>query len=428
MGDSTDDPGNEPPNDHKLDVVENFVHMQGSVQAQANEAESSVEDDSAADEQPEALGDGVKFSVGRLLNAVGPAEAYFWPGNTALTQLNIGIAGDLGTGKTQLIKALLANLRHTTRTAQDNPLSVLVLDYKGDYEDAAFLSATGGRVLRPHKIPFNFFEMAPGYTSLAAVRRAGSFIDVLTQIYSGIGPVQQNLLRNVIVSAYATGVPPTVDEVLVAYRANGGAPDSVVGVLETFVLSEIFATRGDRLETFDELMRDSVVVVNLLDLGSDQKAKNAIVALFLNQYYEFMSRQTKWPYVGEDPQVRRLNSFLLVDEATNIMQYKFDALEQLLLQGREFGVGVILSSQYLSHFKDGGVDYAQALRTWFIHKVPNVSVQQLQRLGLPHAGQNEVARITGLATHEAYYSSQDFPGRFISGTPFYRLEGAELRK
>lgn len=369
----------------------------------------------------EVVGDGVRFPVGKLQGVIGAATAEFWPGNTKLTQLNIGIAGDLGTGKTQLIKALVANLRQTARLRQPNPLSVLVLDYKGDFEDSPFLESVGGRVLHPNKIPLNFFELPAGFTRLEAVRKAGSFIDVLTQIYQGIGPVQQNLLRNVIIDAYATGTPPTIDEVLAAYKTGGGGADSVVGVLETFVLSEIFATRGDRLESFDELMRDSVTVVNLLDLGSDQKAKNAIVALFLNQYYEYMSRLPKWPYQGVDPQLRRLNSYLLVDEATNIMQYKFDALEQLLLQGREFGVGVILSSQYLNHFKESGIDYGQALRTWFVHRVPNVTVQQLQRLGLPHASVAEASRIAELATHEAYYSTEGFPGRFITGTPFYRM-------
>ena len=46
---------------------------------------------------------GIKFEVGNTINQFSPEELYFYPGNTALTQLNVGVVGDLGTGITQLI-------------------------------------------------------------------------------------------------------------------------------------------------------------------------------------------------------------------------------------------------------------------------------------------------------------------------------------
>jgi hypothetical protein len=218
---------------------------------------------------------------------------------------------------------------------------------------------------------------------------------------------------------FKSGQAPTIAEVLDEYRQVADY-DSVVGVLEGWVLGEVFGTRDDELHSFTELMEDSVTVLSLLDFGADQNSKNALVAMFLNLYYEYMAKLPKWPYEGSSPQLRRLNSFLLVDEATNIMSYNFDSLNSLLLQGREFGVGVILSSQYLSHFKSSKVDYAQALRTWFIHSVPNVTPSQLQSLGLPNANEVTANRIVGLPTHHALYSSVNFPGRFIQGEPFYK--------
>jgi hypothetical protein len=132
-----------------------------------------------------------------------------------------------------------------------------------------------------------------------------------------------------------------------------------------------------------------------------------------------MRTRTRWPYVGNDPQLRRLNSYLVVDEATNIMRYEFDALGDLLLQGREFGVGVALSSQYLSHFREGRFDYKEPLNTWFIHKVPNIRHQELNALGIPGATDAVARQIQLLGIHEAYYSSLGFEGRFIRGTPFF---------
>ena len=363
------------------------------------------------------LDDGVRFTVGDLSDSMGPASVDFWPANTALTQLNIGVVGNLGTGKTQLIKMLVANLRERAEATQSNPVSVLILDYKGDFVGEDFLDAVGGQVLRPHRLPLNYFQLDDPNDPLAAVRKAGSFNDVLNQIFN-IGPKQQNTLRRIVVELYKRGTSPTIEEILAEYRLVSDY-DSVVGVLEGWVLGEVFASRDEGLVSFSDIMDNRVTVLSLLDLGADQASKNALVALFLNLYYEYMARLPKWPYQGEDPQLRQLNSYLLVDEATNIMSYNFDSLESLLLQGREFGVGVILSSQYLSHFRSTKVDYAQALLTWFIHSVPNVTVQQLHGLGLTNANDQTAKRVVSLPTHHALYSSLGSPGRFISGLPFY---------
>ena len=118
--------------------------------------------------------------------------------------------------------------------------------------------------------------------------------------------------------------------------------------------------------------------------------------------------------------MRRLNSYLLVDEAVNIMRYDFEVLENLLLQGREFGVGVMLSSQFLSHFRTSKKNWAEPLLTWFIHKVPHVSVKDLERIGL--AATEELAdQIGTLPVHEAVYKSLGVSGRRIRGNPFYEL-------
>ena len=77
-----------------------------------------------------------------------------------------------------------------------------------------------------------------------------------------------------------------------------------------------------------------------------------------------------------DPQLRFVDSLLLVDEADSIMKYNFDVLRQILLQGREFGVGVLLASQYLSHFRTRDTDYSEPLLTWFVHKIPNVTPRE----------------------------------------------------
>lgn len=404
---------------------------QSSTSAASPEIQSAKKQASAASPGsgvavlPEPIsGSGVRFAVGRLLNSVGEASAEFWPSNTNLNQMNIGVVGDLGTGKTQLLKMLMYQLRTFAAERQHSPVSMLVFDYKRDFQDAGFLDAVGGLVLAPRGIPLNIFSLPGAYSKFDAYQRANAFLDILSKIYSGIGPVQRERLVNVILELFESngGAPPTMAAVLDSYREEAGKADAVTGVLNTFVLGEVFNDDPDTAVSFEQLISDKVLVVALSDLKADTNAKNALVVLFLNQYYEYMLTLRKWPVEGDSPSLRRLNSFLLVDEAFNIMKYEFPVLMDLMLQGREFGVGTILASQYLSHFKNGESNYGEPLLTWFIHKVPRVTTKELASLGIPFAGENNATAISGLGVHQAYYSSLDYPGRFIRGIPFYELQ------
>lgn len=103
------------------------------------------------------------------------------------------------------------------------------------------------------------------------------------------------------------------------------------------------------------------------------------------------------------------------------MKYEFDVLRKLLLQSREFGVGVVLASQYLRHFKVNATDYREPLLTWFIHKVPNVTASELAGLGLT-ADLGELAeRVKGLPNHSCLFKSFDGQAEVIRGLPFFEL-------
>ena len=371
---------------------------------------------------------GVRFEIGKLTGSIGEGGADFWPSNTELTQLNIGVIGDLGTGKTQLLKALVYQLKKVSKEKQsDQPVSILILDYKRDYQNPEFLGAVDGVAYEPNGIPLDIFGIKGEKTSTIAWGKAKSFVDVIKKIYGGIGPSQETKLAEAISSLIIDNeTSPTMEQVLNSYKKKYASADSVVSILSDFVNYEIFDSDHKNLKPLSELIENKVVVISLAALGADQKAKNALVALFLNQYYDYMLKLKKWPYSSEnDIELRKLSSFLLVDEATLIMQYGFAALNQILLQGREFGVGVILSSQFLSHFSAKGVDYSEPLLTWLIHKVPQAKVDDLQKIGAPAATQNDADRISTLKIHEAYLVTLGYNGRFITGTPFYKLIGEQ---
>jgi hypothetical protein len=301
----------------------------------------------------------------------------------------------------------------------------LIFDYKRDYSSPDFVEATGARVVKPYRLPLNLFDTSTvGESAAPWLDRFRFFADVLDKIYSGIGPVQRDKLKKAVRAAYESCLPgeqPTLYDVHSAYaELLDGKSDSPMAIIDDLVDMEVFAAKASDTQPFDEFL-DGVVVISLDALGQDDRSKNMLVAVMLNMFYENMLRTPKRPFIGAYPQLRAVDSYLLVDEADNIMRYEFDVLRKLLLQGREFGVGVILASQYLRHFKVNATDYREPLLSWFVHKVPNVTPTELSALGLTGSAAELAERVKSLEVHQCLYKSFDVPGEVVRGLPFFEL-------
>lgn len=370
---------------------------------------------------------GIILSVGRTVDGFEPRPLSLNISDTRLNQLNIGVVGDLGTGKTQLLKALIFQVATARKENRGIKPRFLIFDYKRDYSSPEFVEATGARVVRPTRLPLNLFDTTSMGESLAPwLDRFRFFADVLDKVYSGIGPVQRDKLKGAVRNAYescsAQGRQPTIYDIHAAYRELlGGKSDSPMAIIDDLVDMEVFEKDPAKTKPFDEFL-DGIVVVSLDAMGQDDRSKNMLVAIMLNMFYENMLRTPKRPFVGNEPQLRVIDSYLLVDEADNIMRYEFDVLRKLLLQGREFGAGVILASQYLRHFKASATDYREPLLTWFIHKVPNVTPAELGALGFTSDLGELCERVKTLPNHQCLYKSFDIAGEVIRGLPFYELD------
>lgn len=346
--------------------------------------------------------------------------------DTNLNQLNIGVVGDLGTGKTQLLKSLIYQITAARACNEGIRPRFLIFDYKKDYSSPDFVEAVGARVVLPRHLPINLFDVSGIADSVAPwLDRFKFFTDVLDKIFSGIGPVQRQQLKNAVRQAYEdcgnSGRQPTIYDVHEKYKALlGNRSDAPLSIIDDLVDMEMFSPDPGSVNSLDEFL-DGVVVISLAALGQDDRTKNMLVAIMLNIFYEHMLRIPKRPYVGTDPQLRVIDSFLLVDEADNIMRYEFDVLRKILLQGREFGVGVVLASQYLRHFKAGATDYREPLLTWFVHKVPNVTPQELNALGITSDVVELAERIRSLPMHHCMLKTLGVPGEIVRGVPFYKL-------
>ena len=368
---------------------------------------------------------GIRFQVGRSIVASDRKPYILHPSNTRLTQLNIGVVGDLGTGKTQLTKALIYQFTRRAADNRDQAPKFLIFDYKRDYTKPDFVDAVGARVVNPHRIPLNVFRLADAQEQVRTARlgRFKFLHDALQKIYGGIGPKQRNHLKTAVMKAYESQAPnpPTLMNVLHEYsEIVGDKVDAPYSILSDLVDLEVFVNHAADVERFDEFF-SGVTVIDLAALGIGDKERNMLVVLFLNLYYEYMLNLVKRPYHGSDPQLRFIDSMLLIDEADNIMKYNFDVLRQVLLQGREFGVGVLLASQFLSHFKTRETDYSQPLLSWFIHKVPNVTPRELEAIGLNRPTSSTVERVKSLDVHQCLFKTLDIPGRFMRAAPFYEV-------
>lgn len=411
--------------------------------AQVAPAGSATDDSAVAEDTPRghaaspdkalkhamATSTGVRLSVGHTVDGFEAKQLALNISDTNLNQLNIGVVGDLGTGKTQLLKSLIFQIARSCEENRGIKPRFLVFDYKRDYSSPDFVAATGAKVIKPRHLPLNLFDTTPMSESAAPwLDRFRFFADVLDKVYTGIGPVQRDKLKGAVRNAYessgARGAQPTIYDIHAAYRELlGGKSDSPMAIIDDLVDMEIFERDSAKARSFDEFM-DGVVVVSLDAMGQDDRSKNMLVAIMLNMFYENMLRTPKRPFQGSEPQLRVIDSYLLVDEADNIMRYEFDVLRKLLLQGREFGAGVILASQYLRHFKAGATDYREPLLTWFIHKVPNVAAAELGSLGFTSDLGDLAERVKTLPKHHCLYKSFDVKGEVLRGTPFYEfIEG-----
>ncbi len=304
---------------------------------------------------------------------------------------NIGIIGTMGTGKTQFTKSLVAQL---CRSHPDNydgtPLGILIFDYKGDYNETKpdFMAMTGAKIIKPYRMPFNPLSLnlkEKNNKALLPKHTANAFKDTLSKIYN-LGPKQEGVLFDCMMSAYEKqGIhpadpttwrrpAPTFSMVYEQYQQSAAFNDNdklavVMKKLEGF---EIFADDPLRTVPLSRLLK-GVTVMDISDY--DEDIQNLVVAITLDLFYAQM--QTFGSSKTND-QYRQLKSFILVDEADNFMKMNFPSLRKIMKEGREFGVGLILSTQSLTHFCTGDDDYSKYIITWVIHKVNDLNRRNME--------------------------------------------------
>ena len=335
-----------------------------------------------------------------------PLGVYWTPNDTSTVfHTNTGIIGTMGMGKTQFTKSLITQLYRQQENNYDGaPMGILIFDYKGDYNTTKmdFVRATNARVLKPYELPFNPLALVKprSFKPLLPVHTANAFKDTLAKVYR-LGPKQQTALVSCIMEAYKQcGIlaedpgtwdktAPTFEMVNEIYEQNEDLAknDSLASAMQKLSLCRLFQSNPYRTQSLFDLLQGVLVI----DLSTyDPDIQNLVVAIMLDQFYAQMHAAGSSPTNGK---LRRLNKMILVDEAANFMSEDFPSLKKILKEGREFGVGTVLSTQYLDHFVTGEDNYSRYILTWVVHNVSELKKSDVEYIFRVKANSAEAAEL-----------------------------------
>ncbi|MCW8107123.1 DNA phosphorothioation-dependent restriction protein DptH [Alteromonas ponticola] len=366
-------------------------------------------EDVNSEEKPQD--DTLRVLVGN--NTQDNADVYWEPTNTAkFMNTNSGIIGTMGTGKTQCTKSVITQLyRNQHNNVDSKPIGMLVFDYKSDYTDDKFIEATNAKKFKLFKLPYNPLSLF-GDTPMLPIHTAAGFAETMSKAY-GLGKKQQLKLENIILDAYdLAGIKPedpstwnrpapTIENIWDLFLDQEKVEeDSLYAALSKLARFKIFETDPEKMMSLYELI-SGVTVIELA--GYPSEVQNLIVALTLDLFYSQMQKQGKPEVQGDFRQVSKL---ILVDEADNFMSQNFSSLRRILKEGREYGVGVILSTQDITHFKTSENDYSAYILSWIVHRVSQIKNQDIKSIFNKDdkAEQEHLMKsIRGLEKHHSLY-------------------------
>lgn len=363
------------------------------------------------------------------------SDVYWLPNSSdKVMHTNTGIIGTMGTGKTQFTKSLITQLKQQDKyNVKGEPVGILIFDYKGDYIKEDFVKAVDAKVYDLYELPFNPLSIYEGKTfkPMLPLHTANELRDTIGNAFS-LGNVQKNTLSDTLETAYkSVGIipsdrstwslpAPTIDTVYNTYvAAEYPTNDSLYAALNELYKFKIFESDNTKTKPLFDLIK-GVTVINLA--GYSESIQNLVVAITLDTFYAQMQAQGHSTINGN---YRQLTRFILVDEADNFLSKNFNSIRKILKEGREFGVGTILSTQFLKHFSTGDNKYSEYILTWIIHKVNEISSKEVGSIFSKQDKNEQEVLVNEIKNLEKHYSIVNLGGdnkpKLIRDKAFWEL-------
>lgn len=361
-----------------------------------------------------------RVPIGVSLGSYGRGRNVFFDPQSPDEKLNnphISITGETGTGKTQATKAILRELRQLG-------ISALILDFKDDYAKPDYASTEGFTVHDASfgGLPFN--PMVPPIDKISGsvnpVAHVHELANMLRRVYR-LGDQQAFALREAMKETYTIAgirAKPFVPEPSQHYLPFEAVRDvlqrenatTLLGRLSPIFDLGLFST-GDASLTLSELLA-TPTVIRLARLPGDQ-VKNAVAEFFLMALHSYLMRR-------EQPHA--LRQVLVLDEAWRLVSSPF--LIPLMLEGRAFGLGVIVATQFPRQLPEE-VSGSTATRLFFGQTTAE-QIRHIQRTLIGKTGGPEADHIAhvirGLTPMQCVLQNAHYrPWVKVEVTPYYAL-------
>ncbi len=379
----------------------------------------------------------LKITFGHHANS-GQSIDWFPTSTDKVMHTNTGIIGTMGTGKTQFTKSLITQIiRNQSDNVNGSPIGILIFDYKGDYIKEDFVNATNAQIYELENLPYNPLALSLGKNPKRRlpIHTASTFIETLSKAYN-LGHVQSLELKEIVNEAYInngilkddpttwTKPAPTLDMVFDLYLSNDKVKkDSLYAAIDKLYDFGIFEPDASKTIPLYDLI-NGVTIINLN--GYSNEIQTLVVAITLDLFYAQMQIHG---HSKIDGNLRQITKMILVDEADNFLGKNFESLRKILKEGREYGVGTILSTQFLNHFSTDDNEYSNYILTWIIHRVNEIKEKELASLfDIPNKKDRDelIGEIKGLDKHYSIVNLAGSPPIKTKDLAFWEL--TELAK
>jgi len=327
----------------------------------------------------EPAGHGLDIFIGRTL--LQRTELIIEINNTARhANSHLAIMGKPGTGKTQFILKILADIR-----IQSNyQTNFIYFDYKGDVVDnERFLDVAKVHPFRllqsGQSLPINPFIL-PAYdeqtVNVSAREKAESF----ASINSKLGVVQKGALFEGIRAAYGQRAGSTLPYpdfhdvyriVVSMYEEDHKKDDSLIEVLRDLADFDLFWRHGSDISPIERLVSRTILV----DVHAMPVLKELVAYLVIERLYKEMALLPDSPIKDNRRTVRTI---LVIDEAHNYLSQKNIFLQRIIREGRSKGIVVFFASKSANDYQQKFFNFQELLEFAFIFQCEGVAGGSIQ--------------------------------------------------
>lgn len=282
----------------------------------------------------------------------------------------LAVTGKPGSGKTQFVKDLLAQIR----LQSEYKVNFIFFDYaKGDVAgDADFVAATQAEVIQlpEESLPLNPFARVNVNSETAVKVAAQEFADLIRDLERKMGVTQGERLYSAVLRGFETmrgASPPFPDFEIIKQEVdteyfilNNLRQDTLTEVVRQLNDFQIFA-KNDAPNLWKNLTDKTVII----DLHGLTVLRELTVCLVLTALYrELMAMPDSQVSDG----VREMRTIIVIDEAHHFLKDKKRnaILERLIREIRSKGASVFLMSQSPDDYDQDSFDFTELLEFIFL--------------------------------------------------------------